>query len=291
MTTYIFAAAPTNASDAAFRAWGGGLSAAFAAVGMVKTADTGQINWITVTAPVSGSTYMGYEVWRFNDSLQGTYPLYFKIEYGCATSATNPSWRWTIGKGSDGTGTITGVLQAATVIAAGTATSGIYNWYVSSGDGSMLAIAPAANLYTGGGPTSTWYLVLERSRSTAGAATGTGLLVVEGSSGGAIPNTRQYNYALTTGITVYNGFPVGIPYPITTSPGISYGGIIPMFPGICADGAGNYWQPRSILVGHKDDIGQLNKVSTPWGDYLPITGMLAFGASGATYSRAAIAWY
>lgn len=291
MTTTIFAAAPSNISDATFRAWGSGLSAAFAAVGLVKTSDTGQIDWSTVLAPTVGNTYMGYEIWRLNDSLQATAPIFFKIEYGGSTTFASPSWRWTIGKGSDGSGAITGTILAATVFTSATNTLTISNWYVSSGDGSMIAIAPAPTAFAGTAAADTWYMVIERSRSAAGVATGTGLIMVYGTSAGAVPGIKQWNYALTTGPAGYYGFPVGLPFP-NASPGVSYGGIIPMFPGTCADGAGNFWQPRSLLVGHKDDIGSLNQVSVPgWGTYLPITGMLNFGTSGTSTSRAAIAWY
>src|SRR4051812_43985318 len=87
-------------SDALFRSWGSGLSAQFAAMGLVKTADTGQIDWSTITTPVASSQKMGYEIWRFNDALQATKPVFIRIDFGSSIGgSTIPGlWSW-IGTG------------------------------------------------------------------------------------------------------------------------------------------------------------------------------------------------
>lgn len=98
-------------TDAGFRAIGSLINSNLTAVNasiLTVTTDTGQINWTTVTKPVATNTVAGYEIWKFNDS-QGT--LYFKIEYGTASSATAQFSLWiTIGTGSNGSGTITGII-------------------------------------------------------------------------------------------------------------------------------------------------------------------------------------
>lgn len=119
----------TNSSDANFRAWGSYLASKLLAGGMVQTADTGQINWVTVLTPAGVSTYAGYEIWRFNDTLQTTFPVYFKIEYGEGSNVDGPAVRVRFGTGSDGVGNITGsvstpriaqtVTQAAACIVVG----------------------------------------------------------------------------------------------------------------------------------------------------------------------------
>lgn len=102
----------TMSSDARFRDWGGSISAGLAAVGLTKTADSGQINWATATFPVSNNTDAGYEVWRFNDPDQADKPVYFALHYGRGSSST-PRFRVTLGTGSDGNGTITGATIGA----------------------------------------------------------------------------------------------------------------------------------------------------------------------------------
>src|SRR5512138_2499573 len=72
-----------NSDDGEFRSWGSDLSSRLAGVGLVQTSDTGQINWGSVSRP-SEDNYGGYEVWRFDDALQGTAPVFIKIEYGTA---------------------------------------------------------------------------------------------------------------------------------------------------------------------------------------------------------------
>jgi hypothetical protein len=97
-------------SDADFRGWGADLSAKLAAVGLVKTADTGQINWTTVTRP-GVNTYAGYEIWRYPDS-----SIFMKWEFGTGSGAASPGVRVQVGTGSNGAGTLTGTLSAANTI-------------------------------------------------------------------------------------------------------------------------------------------------------------------------------
>jgi hypothetical protein len=116
MTTSTFSTVIDHTNDAGFRTWGLELSTALSAVGLVQTADTGQINWTTVTRPGT-NTAAGYEVYRFDDDLQGTAPIYFKLEYGTASTATIPQLWFTVGTGSDGAGSITGSVVARTICA------------------------------------------------------------------------------------------------------------------------------------------------------------------------------
>lgn len=125
MATKGWSFSPSNASDATFRAWGTDLNTSFAAVGLVQTADTGQINWTTVTKPAVGNTYAGYEIWRFSDS-----SIYMKWEYGTGSStALNIGIRLTIGTGSNGSGTLTGTVSQSRILVANTSGgSSLYSW-------------------------------------------------------------------------------------------------------------------------------------------------------------------
>src|SRR4051812_38221933 len=76
------------ADDATFRAWGSGIAAQIAAMGLVQTSDTGQINWTTVTRP-GINVLAGYEMWRFADSLQATKPVFIRLDYGIAPVAND----------------------------------------------------------------------------------------------------------------------------------------------------------------------------------------------------------
>lgn len=114
MTTKVWDAQYQQNSDAEFRLWGDAIHDALVDIGLTQTSDTGQINWTTVTAPVAATTSQGYEIWRFNDSMQSTTPIYIKFEFGSgSTNATRPNVWTTIGTSTDGAGNITGTTWAA----------------------------------------------------------------------------------------------------------------------------------------------------------------------------------
>lgn len=111
MTTASWSTVLDHSSSAGFRAWGSELAAKFAAVGMVQTADTGQINWSTVTIPGT-NTSAGFEMWK---TASGN--LYIKIGYGTGSSAAIPRLSLQVGTGSDGSNNLTG--QTSTGVAFG----------------------------------------------------------------------------------------------------------------------------------------------------------------------------
>lgn len=128
MTTASWSTVVDQSTDAAFRTWGSELNAKFALVGMVQTADTGQINWTTVTR-AAANTAAGYEIWKLSSG-----NLYFKIEYGSGNVNTVPSLWITVGTGSNGSGTLTGQLstrsQAGLTTTAITSTTTNYQSYL-----------------------------------------------------------------------------------------------------------------------------------------------------------------
>jgi len=116
MTTASWSTVLDHTSDAGFRAWGSELSGKFSAVGMVQTADSGQINWTTVTRP-GASTAAGYEIWKLSSG-----NLYFKIEYGTGSNTSAPQFWLTVGTGSDGSGSLTGQTSTRTAVSSGNLT-------------------------------------------------------------------------------------------------------------------------------------------------------------------------
>lgn len=191
MTTQSWNTVITHTTDAQFRAWGSELSARLAAIGLVQTADTGQINWATVTRPAT-NTAAGYEIWRFNDTLQGTAPIFLKLEYGTGSAANTPATWLTVGTGSNGSGTITGSattrIQCSTN---GVATNTVTNYqsYACAIEG----LAWVCNKFNA--PTAgrgfTGFAVC-RTCDATGAPTATGFVVYTcPSATGAIPAVAQ----------------------------------------------------------------------------------------------------
>ena len=113
MTTSTVTTVIDQTSDAGFRAWVAEFIAQLLAVGLVQTADTGQINTATV-ARAANNTDAGYAVFRFDDSLQATAPVFFKVYFGSGFNQSVPRIRVQVGTASNGSGTVSGAGSANT---------------------------------------------------------------------------------------------------------------------------------------------------------------------------------
>ncbi len=213
MTTLTLTA--DSGTDAAFRAWGGGISAAIAGLGLVQTADTGQVNWTTVVKPASIGTFAGYEIWRFADSLQASAPVYFKLEYGGNNSnAAYPAVRLTVGTGSDGAGTITGTYFPGVAASTGAVSVALFT-------GSWTSLAATSTVYVNGGTNALclllWpsftssassgaFFVLERTHDFDGAdnADGYSLLWAHAIGGSTATGGHRTQSFLANGFTAGN---------------------------------------------------------------------------------------
>jgi hypothetical protein len=108
MTTVAYSSPIGYSTTAQLRAWVLELHNALIAAGMVQHTDTGQVDPTTMTlAAVNVSS--GYKIYRFNDSLQATAPIYIKLEFGLVGNATTPGCWLTVGTGTNGSGTINGL--------------------------------------------------------------------------------------------------------------------------------------------------------------------------------------
>lgn len=260
MATYTADIVPTNATDAQFRAWVQWYITAITSVGMVQTADTGQINTSTVVKPAAINTVSGYAVFRFDDALQATAPIFIKVEFGSGGHIDVPNLYLTVGKSTDGAGTVGGVLLARTrlgqVGATATASTTAYASYASGGS-SRLTVVPAPSYNATAGPTPAWFII-ERSRDSTGAATDAAIAVIHPGSAGTVsvgvlssataaglPAAVAINYA--TGAQNVGVVPVIVPYTVNgttlaTDSSLSAGSIGPVFPWVMLAPAAAPWQ-------------------------------------------------
>jgi hypothetical protein len=145
--------------------------------GWVVTSDTGQTTPASLAHPTLANTKKGYRIYRMADSLQGSYPVYMRIDYGSGLNDASVFGIWfTIGTSTDGAGTITGVLATVTQVCSGSSSSSISqvcNCYGSAATGraSVGMFIQATNV--------AYVLVftIERSKDSNGADTGDGLLL------------------------------------------------------------------------------------------------------------------
>jgi hypothetical protein len=106
MATSTATIALLQTTDAEFRTWVAAFITNCTAVGLVQTADTGQINTSTVLKPAGASTAQGYAMFKFDDGLTD---FYIKFEFGGGTDgASQPAIWHTTGWATDGAGTLTG---------------------------------------------------------------------------------------------------------------------------------------------------------------------------------------
>lgn len=162
------------------RQWGQGISQGISFAGLVNTNASGSINWSTAVASTGSSFVYGYEVFRFNDALQATAPIFLKLTYtnrdvGAGPGATAPRIVVEMGTTHNGSGTIGGQLFATgTTVLRYTGGSPNQNpWYRSlfaAGDGWF----NAAFHYDNGDRTYNWYIGIERTRDYNGNTTSDG---------------------------------------------------------------------------------------------------------------------
>lgn len=201
MTTAVWSALTAQATDAAFRLWGEALSDNLAAVGLTQTGDTGQIDWTTVTAPVAATTYQGYEIWRFNDTAHATVPIFIKIEYGSgSTDGTRPNLRVSVGTGSNGAGTLTGVtiLAATALNTTGTGATSAVNHFAcyNTATGSLWFAIKGIDSASAGGPGMFFGIFRHVNDSGVPDTTGAEVIYNINSASGIV----RVNYSTSTGL-------------------------------------------------------------------------------------------
>lgn len=234
MATQTFSTSPSNSSNAYFRDWGKKLSDAMETVGFTKTADTGQIDWTTVLAPGAALTIMGYEIRAFSDALQASNPVVVKIEYGSGSSnASNVAINVTVGRASDGAGTLVGEISSTFAIKCANTSTTAYDCYVS-GASDRIGFAMFSNA------TYLLSLYIERTKSSAGANTVAGVNIV-----GTVASSNYQQYFAKKGL--------GNPFTIAT-PGIC---CLAPYSGTAVNGSDIGLFPIFPLLGYADnpDLG------------------------------------
>lgn len=138
---------------------------ALVAVGLVQTADTGQVVPETLTKPASGQS-AGYHIFRFNDAKQATAPVFIKVEYIVGGAGDFIALRIQVGTGTNGAGTLTGQLSTQTLLnVTGIGNlSGAHNSDFS-GDGSRIAFV----LFRNHGNSGCYWVCIERGKTADGA--------------------------------------------------------------------------------------------------------------------------
>lgn len=178
----------SQGTDAGFRAWVAEAEQMLEDCGLVRTADTGQINTATVVRPAGANSKAGYSMWRFNDSLQATVPIFFRIDYGTGQSQTVPSMWLRVGTGSDGTGSLTGMVSAEVQngISSGPGAAPDYRSFALHREGSVFLAFKVNGTSSSGQYGTSITFSIQRTVDENGDPTGEGLLAI-------VPDAQGYN--------------------------------------------------------------------------------------------------
>lgn len=171
MVALIKTLAPDMSTDATFRTWGSEVSSALTAMGIPKTTDTGQIDWVTVVKPTAINTPAGYEIRKFNDTLQATAPVFFKLEYGAGSSIARPALFLTVGTASNGSGTLSGQLSSRLTISAFASSTTLHSC-LFSGTASRMGVALFTTFAS-----AAFFFAVERTKDITGTDTAEGILL------------------------------------------------------------------------------------------------------------------
>lgn len=182
----------SNSTDALWRAWVQFVDDTFTGGGWVVTADTGQLTISTSTHPTLTNTGVGYRMYRMDDSLQATAPVFCKVTYGSGAAANNPAMSMQFGTGSDGAGAITGSLGTITV---GTGANAVVacNSYGSAGTNRVHLL-----MFTRAGANDLMCCSVERTKDSTGVDTGDGLLCTYGDGAGSVGAVQKTQYYTRT---------------------------------------------------------------------------------------------
>lgn len=112
MTTHTIDTPVNHTTDAEFRTWINEFETLLTTVGLVVHTDTGQLTLASATRPTSANTYAGFRIYRFNDALQATAPIYIRVDFGSGAFTTTPAIKVQVGSNTNGAGTLTGVVSS-----------------------------------------------------------------------------------------------------------------------------------------------------------------------------------
>lgn len=162
MTTYLSTIASFQNASNAVAVWTNAIALQLAAAGWVRTSNTGQLNTGAAIAFTATANYnYGYQIWKMGDSLT---PIYLKIEYCNGATIAWPSIFVTIGTGTNGAGTLTGIVSPRLNAISSSSSAGVTN-VLMSGDISRFGCVMPVNQGYGIG------FAVERSKNLAGADT------------------------------------------------------------------------------------------------------------------------
>lgn len=166
MAAQTVTTAPSNSSTALFRAWVTAfINGLTQSGGLVRVAQTGEINEATVNAPGAINTVAGFAVFRSNDATGGLHNWYMKVSFASGTATNYMAFRVQFGWGADGNGNLTGNTNTEVTFTRNDHSASVFNCNLSVGTGwfsfAMFLLSPS----------NAFFFNVERVRDVNGAVT------------------------------------------------------------------------------------------------------------------------
>lgn len=171
----------STSSAANYQAFAQAIHDWFVTAGWIQTTDTGQVSIPGLPASSASNQNNGYEVWRMNDALQATAPVFLRIDYG-QTSGSYPQIWVQVGQGSDGAGNLTGLKTDQRLMTTAVNDGAGRNCYQSGGTN---RIAMCMYRITTTKNTGNLIFAVERTKDTSGNDTNEGVLLFCSTGNGA----------------------------------------------------------------------------------------------------------
>lgn len=252
MTTATATFSWSNASAASTKLWIDGVRNLLLAAGLVASTDTGQLDTTAITVAPSYNTGIGFQLFKFPDTLQASAPIVIRVEYRTDNN-TRPVVAYTVGSVTDGAGTVGSptFVKDPSVMDSYQASLTSYACYVDGTFSMVLGYAYSSTRLDGNCVAS---LVVDRSRTAAGVATATGFLCEGTASGYGVSRSL---YGAASPATATNFIPSLIPsYTATSS----------------SEGADvNVFRHYMMVPGVRPSLGCLTYFTAEFGALSPFT--------------------
>jgi hypothetical protein len=135
-------------------------------------------------------------MYQMADALQtGSTKVFLRFDYGSSSSTTNPSFKFQVGTGTDGAGTLTGFVGTSRTFPNFTRASSTtqFQAYAQGSTSSLILYFPAAD-----SPSQRALIAIERTKDTSGADTSTGVTYVFMDNNGTGTNGSSCEYLQQT---------------------------------------------------------------------------------------------
>jgi hypothetical protein len=195
-TTFSKNRQPSSSTDAHFRAWIEFIDNTLTNGGWVNTSDTGQTAVGSFVAPTTTHQARGYRVYRMDDALQSSAPIFMRLDFGSSNAAAAMGVWVSIGGSTDGAGVILdSMVVAATsgqanVQSSTSSTSLALPYSFGSADSNRVVVAFAVEVQAfGSGPYL--FFSVERTFGTDGQPNADGILFMWAVANGSV---GRYQY-------------------------------------------------------------------------------------------------